>query len=174
MTDNIASDEETPIKVSTTGQRLVNLLTAATLIGHAIISVALIAAIAVIATHFFVEIFHAIKMGDLFSGFIQALATLLLLWTILELMQTEIGFLQGKPIDVVVFVQVALVVVVREIILLPVEVDHPSLQDVGKWAVTAALLGLTCLLLKYAVNRPGQENGETGIVQKKHRARITA
>ena len=92
-------------------------------------------------------------MGDLFTGFIQALATLLLLWTILELMQTEIGFLQGRPIDVVVFVQVALVVVVREIILLPVEVNHPTLQDVGKWAVTAALLGLTCLLLKYAVNR---------------------
>jgi len=161
MTNKNHYDVQASTSILPVGQRLVKLLTFVTLIGHAIISVALIAAIAVIATHFFIEIFHAVRMGDLFTGFIQTLATLLLLWTILELMQTEIGFLQGKPIEVVVFVQVALVVVVREIILLPVEVDHPTLQDVGKWALTAALLGLTCLLLKYAVNRSKPEVMET-------------
>jgi len=156
MTKNIKSDEEVSSSALPASQRLVKLLAIATVFGHAIISVALIAAIAVIATHFFVEISHAVRLGALFSGFIQALATLLLLWTILELMQTEIGFLQGKPIDVVVFVQVALVVVVREIIVLPVEQDNPTFQDVGKWAITAALLGLTCLLLKYSVGRSKQ------------------
>jgi len=153
MTNNIKFDEQVSASVLPGGQRMVNILTVVTTFGHAVISMALIAAIAVIATHFFVEIIHSIKIGSLFSGFIQALATLLLLWTLLELMQTEIGFLQGKPIDVVVFVQVALVVVVREIILLPVETAQPTFQDVGKWAITAALLGLTCLLLKYAANR---------------------
>lgn len=104
----------------------------------------------VIASHFFLEIYHAIQVRSLFSGFLHALGILLLLWTMLELIQTELGFLRGEPIDVAVFVEVALVVVVREIILLPAENTQPTFADVGKWAATAALLGLTYLLLRFS------------------------
>lgn len=126
------------------------LLSWTTNLGHVVISIALIVATLVIASHFFVEIFHAIQERTLFSGFLHALGILLLLWTMLELIQTELGFLRGEPIDVAVFVEVALVVVVREIILLPVENEQPTFADVGKWAATAALLGLTYLFLRYS------------------------
>lgn len=129
------------------------LLSWTTNIGHVVISIALIIATLVIASHFFLEIYHAIQVRSLFSGFLHALGILLLLWTMLELIQTELGFLRGEPIDVAVFVEVALVVVVREIILLPVENAQPTFADVGKWAATAALLGLTYLFLRFSHTR---------------------
>ncbi|MCC6208989.1 MAG: phosphate-starvation-inducible PsiE family protein [Gammaproteobacteria bacterium] len=125
------------------------LLTVTTTLGHAVIGIALVVATAVITAHFFMEIARAIEARTLFSGFLHALGVLLLLWTMLELIQTELGFLRGQPIDVAVFVEVALVVVVREIILLPVDNDQPTFEDVGKWAVTAALLGLTYILIRF-------------------------
>lgn len=119
-------------------------------LGHVVISIALVVGTLVIASHFFLEVFHAIQNRSLFSGFLHALGILLLLWTVLELIQTELGFLRGEPIDVSVFVEVALVVVVREIILLPVENEQPTFADVGKWAGTAALLGVTYLCLRFS------------------------
>lgn len=136
------------------------MLTVTTTVGHAVIGVALVVATVVISAHFFREILQAIEARTLFAGFIHALAILLLLWTMLELMQTEIGFLRGAPIDVAVFVEVALVVVVREIILIPVENPQPTFEDVGKWAATAALLGVTYLLIRLGhvrfPRRPGR------------------
>lgn len=128
---------------------VLTLLSGAKHAGHVVIGVALVAATALISVHFVMDVFHAVSEHTLIHGFLRALGILLLLWTMLELIQTEIGFLRGEPIDVSVFVEVALIVVVREIILLPVENTQPTFEDVGKWAVTAALLGLTYVFLKF-------------------------
>lgn len=149
MNSDAPSQDPGPEDTSSLTRHVMNVLTMTTTLGHAVIGVALVVATAVITVHFFVEIIHAIEARTLFTGFIHALAILLLLWTMLELIQTEIGFLRGQPIDVAVFIEVALVVVVREIILIPVDNEQPTFEDVGKWAATAALLGLTYLLLRY-------------------------
>jgi len=149
MTEHPTSQGPRPADDTPLTRSLMKLLTMTTTVGHAVIGIALVVATAVITAHFFLEIFQAIEARTLFSGFIHALGTLLLLWTMLELIQTEIGFLGGQPIDVAVFIEVALVVVVREIILIPVDNEQPTFEDVGKWAATAALLGLTYLLLRY-------------------------
>ena len=78
----------------------------------------------------------------------HALGILLLLWTMVELTNTEIRFLQGAVVDVAVFIEVALVVVVREIIMLPVEEAAPNWIEVGMWTGAAALLGLAYFLVR--------------------------
>ena len=115
---------------------------------HVVISLALVAATVLIATLFFYEIYLAIKVHTLIQGFLRALGILLLLWTMVELISTEIKYLNGGEIDISVFVEVALIVVVREIIMLPVTVEEPGWIDLGKWVGAAALLGLTFFLVR--------------------------
>ena len=115
---------------------------------HIVISLALVAATLIISVFFFYEVYFAIKVHSLIHGFLHALGVLLLLWTMVELISTEIGYLQGKGIDVAVFIEVALVVVVREIIMLPVEKDQLAWNDIGMWTGAAALLGLTYLFVR--------------------------
>lgn len=115
---------------------------------HVVISLALVAATAIIAVYFFHEVYVAIKVHTLIKGFLHALGILLLLWTMVELISTEIRYLQGEGIDVAVFIEVALVVVVREIIMLPVEESEVPWTDIAMWSGAAALLGLTYLLVR--------------------------
>ena len=65
-----------------------------------------------------------------------------------ELINTEIGHLQGGNIDVAVFVEVALVVVVREIIMLPVAQVKPTWIELGMWVSSATLLSLAYFLVR--------------------------
>lgn len=118
-------------------------------LAHVVISLALVTATLLIVVFFFHEIYIAIKIHTLIKGFLHALGILLLLWTMVELINTEINFLQGAGVDVAVFVEVALVVVVREIIMIPVSEIKPSWTDVGMWTGAATLLGLTYLLVRF-------------------------
>ncbi|HAS53621.1 MAG TPA: heme-binding sensor globin domain-containing protein, partial [Nitrospiraceae bacterium] len=52
--------------------------------------------------------------GDLERGIIGALGSLLLLWVIIELMNTEISHLKGGKFHISVFIGVALVTTIRE------------------------------------------------------------
>ncbi len=81
------------------------------------------------------------------KGFLHALGILLLLWTMVELISTELDHLRGSAIDVAIFIEVALVVV-REIIMLPVAEIHPTWIDLGMWSGAALLLGLTYYLVR--------------------------
>ena len=144
---------EHPPKVLMTTEIIKRLLAWTTNIGHVVISISLIVAVLVISAHFFLDVYNAIHSRSLFSGFISSLAIMLLLWTMLELIQTERGYLRGEPIQVAVFVEVAIVVIVREIILLPIEDTAPTFEAVEKWAIAALLLGLTYLLLRVGGSR---------------------
>ena len=118
-------------------------------LAHVVISLALVAATLLIVVFFFHEIYNAVKIHTLIKGFLHALGILLLLWTMVELINTEINFLRGAGVDVAVFVEVALVVVVREIIMIPVSETKPVWTDVGMWTGAATLLGLTYLLVRF-------------------------
>ena len=120
-------------------------------LAHVVISIALVVATLLLTAYFFYEVLVAIRTHTLIDGFMHALGIMLLLWTMVELINTEIRYLQGGAIDVAVFLEVALVVVVREIIMLPVKESTPTWVDLGTWVGAATLLGLT-----YALVRLGQ------------------
>jgi len=128
--------------------RILSLLTWTSNITHIIVSIALMTATVLVTSFLFKEIYTAIKVHTLIKGFLHALGTLLLLWTMVELINTEIKYLKGGDIDVAVFVEVALIVIVREIILLPVENTNPDWITITMWVGAAALMGLTYLFVR--------------------------
>lgn len=133
---------------------LINILEKSSYITHIVIGAALVIATMLLTLYFFQQLYVAIQSHTLIDGFLHALGILLLLWTISELMVSEIGFLKGENVNFAVFVEVAMVVVVREVIMLPVENRHPGLDEIGVWVGSAALLGLTYFLI-----RVGQRQG---------------
>ncbi len=60
------------------------------------------------------DIMHLISSGDVVGGVISALGSMLLLWLMIELMNTEISHLKGGKFHISVFVGVALVTMIRE------------------------------------------------------------
>jgi len=128
--------------------RILTVLDYTSSVAHVVISMALVAATLLITVFFFHEIYDAVRIHTLIKGFLHALGSLLLLWTMVELISTEIRFLRGGVVDVAIFIEVGLIVIVREIIMLPVAETTPGWIDVGTWVVAAAMLGLTYFLVR--------------------------
>ena len=122
-------------------------------IAHVVISLALVMATVLITILFFKEVYLAVRDHSMIHGFLHALGILLLLWAMVELISTEIDFLKGGSVDIAVFLEVAIVVVVREVILLPVEETSPGWIEIGKWVGAGMLLGLTYLFVRLGQQR---------------------
>ncbi|MDQ6957674.1 MAG: phosphate-starvation-inducible PsiE family protein [Mariprofundaceae bacterium] len=113
-----------------------------------IVSLALVLATILIAIAFFHDVYLAVMKNPFITGFIHAIGALLLLWTMVELINMEKRLLHEGSVDISVFIEVALVVMVREVILLPVREPHASWIDVAMWTGAATLLGLTFFLVR--------------------------
>ncbi len=55
--------------------------------------------------------------GDIEKGLLATLGSLLMLWVVIELMDTEVQHLRGKKFAIKVFISVALVAVIRKILI---------------------------------------------------------
>lgn len=75
--------------------------------------------------------------GTLEHGIISSLGSLLILWVMIELMDTEIAHLKGARFRISVFVGVALVTVIRETMISTLKKDRP---DVIYYLVAAVLV----------------------------------
>jgi uncharacterized membrane protein (DUF373 family) len=64
----------------------------------------------------------AFQAGNAASGFFQALGSLFILWTLSTLISAEINYVQTGRVYVRVFVEVAMISVIREMIVQPVQV----------------------------------------------------
>jgi len=73
---------------------------------------------------FGIDISHVFH-GDLSHGLIAALGDLLILWTVLELLNSEIKFMLGGELAVSAFVSVALAATIREALVVSLEHDKP-------------------------------------------------
>jgi uncharacterized membrane protein (DUF373 family) len=71
------------------------------------------------------DIYEAIA-GNLEYGLIRALGSLLVLWMMIELLQTEIDHLQGGKFHVRIFVELALVAFIRKIFVASFETKEPT------------------------------------------------
>ncbi len=64
--------------------------------------------------------------GDLGQGIIAALGSMLILWLMIELMNTEISQLKGGKFHISVFVGVALITVIRETMIATLKHERPE------------------------------------------------
>jgi len=119
-------------------------------VAHLVLGLALGAAVLLFTWLFIQDIMTALGADNLAQGFLHGLGTLMLLWTVSALITAEIRYMRGHQLTVDTFVEVAIVVLVRKLITMPVQSTLPSPQEFLLWVSAALLLGLMYLVVRYA------------------------
>ncbi len=89
---------------------------------HVLLALALGVACVMVIWDFGIKAMEAWQAGNAASGFFQALGSLFILWTLSTLISAEMNYLQTGRTFVRVFVEVAMISVIREMIVQPVQV----------------------------------------------------
>jgi uncharacterized membrane protein (DUF373 family) len=153
------SHEHFPEELSTVNRYAVTAMVWLNGLAHIIIGLALAISVLMFTWLFFQDVREAASAHNLVHGFLHALGTLMLLWTISALITAEIRYLRGSKMEVDTFVEVGLVVVLRKLIVLPVQDATPSIEDVMMWVGAALMLGILFLIIRYAQRINGDSPG---------------
>jgi uncharacterized membrane protein (DUF373 family) len=89
---------------------------------HVLLALALGVACVMVIWDFGLKAAEAWQAGNAANGFFHALGSLFILWTLSTLISAEMSYLQTGRIYVRVFVEVAMISVIREMIVQPVQV----------------------------------------------------
>lgn len=117
---------------------------------HIIIGLALAIAVLMFTWLFFQDVRQAAGAHNLVHGFLHALGTLMLLWSVSALITAEIRYLLGSQLEVEAFIEVAMIVVLRKLIVMPVEDATPLPTDVALWVGAALMLGIMYVLVRWS------------------------
>lgn len=129
---------------------------------HIVIGLALAIAVLMFTWLFYQDVQKAASAHNLVHGFLHALGTLMLLWSISALITAEIRYLLGSQLEVEAFVEVAMIVVLRKLIVMPVEDATPNPSDVAMWVGGALMLGILYVLVRWSQRKNDeQEPGQT-------------
>jgi hypothetical protein len=128
-------------------------------LAHLVLGLALGASVLLFTWLFIQDIWTAVGADNLAQGFLHGLGTLMLLWTVSALITAEIRYMRGNRLTVDTFVEVAIVVLVRKLITMPVQSNLPSPQEFLLWVGAAVLLGVMYLIVRYA-QKIGPANGQ--------------
>ncbi|MEE9613665.1 MAG: protoglobin domain-containing protein [Thermodesulfobacteriota bacterium] len=79
--------------------------------------------------------------GDIEKGLLATLGSLLLLWVVIELVDTEIRHLKGEKFAIKVFVSVALVAVIRKILISTISSSQVAETELFSLIAAVAVLG---------------------------------
>lgn len=90
------------------------------------------------------DIFHIFR-GDMEKGILSALGSLLILWMMIELMDNEIKTLKGGRFNILVFIGVIIVAMIREILISTLR--HDALATQVFLAGTLLILGVVYYLV---------------------------
>jgi uncharacterized membrane protein (DUF373 family) len=117
---------------------------------HIIIGLALAIAVIMFTWLFFQDVKEAASAHNLVHGFLHALGTLMLLWSISALITAEIRYLLGSQLEVEAFIEVAMIVVLRKLIVMPVEDSTVLATDVAVWVGAGLMLGIMYVLVRWS------------------------
>ena len=114
---------------------------------HIVIGLALATSVIMFTWLFFKDVQEAAYAHNLVHGFLRALGTLMLLWSISALISAEIRYLNGSKLLVETFVEVVLVLFLRKLIVMPVQDASPTVQEISMWVGGAFVLGLIYIMI---------------------------
>ena len=86
------------------------------------------------------DVTHILE-GNIEKGILTTLGSLLMLWVVIELMETEIRHLKGGRFAIKVFVSVALVAVIRKILVSSLSTEQGSIETQLALIAAVAVLG---------------------------------
>ena len=121
---------------------------------HIVIGLALAASVIMFTWLFFIDVKEAAYAHNLVHGFLHALGTLMLLWSISALISAEIRYLNGSKLIVETFIEVVLVLFLRKLIVMPVQDASPTIQEIGMWVGGAFMMGLLYVLIRWSQKQP--------------------
>ena len=103
---------------------------------HAFIAIALLVASLLLVWQFTSDVFSAIVSGDIGNGFLRSLGNLFILWVLSSLISAEVRYMRTGQFTVIVFIEAALITLLRQLIIIPVE----SSGHLEQWAWTYGLV----------------------------------
>ncbi|MDO9205486.1 phosphate-starvation-inducible PsiE family protein [Methylotenera sp.] len=121
---------------------------------HIVIGLALATSVIMFTWLFFKDVQQAAYAHNLVHGFLHALGTLMLLWSISALISAEIRYLNGSKLAVETFIEVVLVLFLRKLIVMPVQDVIPSIEEISIWIGGAFMMGLLYVLIRWAQKQP--------------------
>lgn len=89
---------------------------------------------------------YEIFTGKLEQAIVSALGSILILWVMLELMNTEIAHLRGGKFKISVFVGVALVTIIREVMIATLK--HETIEFIFALVTSVLVIGIIYWLVK--------------------------
>jgi hypothetical protein len=116
---------------------------------HIIIGFALAVSVLMFTWLFFIDVKEAAYANNLVHGFLHALGTLMLLWSISALISAEIRYLMGSKLQVETFVEVVLVLFLRRLIVMPVQDASPTIEEISMWVGGAFVLSMVYVLVRW-------------------------
>lgn len=117
---------------------------------HLIIGLALAISVVMFTWLFFKDVQDAANNHNLVHGFLHALGTLMLLWSISALISAEIRYLLGSKLLVETFIEVVLVLFLRKLIVMPVQDASPTFEEISIWVGGAFMMGLIYVMVRFA------------------------
>jgi uncharacterized membrane protein (DUF373 family) len=138
-----------PDEINKINQLIINAMEWLDGFAHVIIAISLAVAVLMFAWLFFQDVRQAASANNLVHGFLHALGTLMLLWSISALITAEIRYLQDGKLEVETFIEVAMVVVLRKLIVMPVQDASPSAMDLMMWVGASLMLGVLFVLVRW-------------------------
>ncbi len=121
---------------------------------HIVIGLALAASVVMFTWLFFMDVQEAAYAHNLVHGFLHALGTLMLLWSISALISAEIRYLNGSKLVVETFIEVVLVLFLRKLIVMPVQDATPIFEEISMWVGGAFMMGLLYVLIRWSQKQP--------------------
>jgi uncharacterized membrane protein (DUF373 family) len=103
-------------------QKLVSGMTGFNRLIHALLALALAIACAMVIWDAGQKLFGAMHAGSAAQGFLHTFGSLFILWTLSTLISAEINYIQTGRVYARVFVVVAMISVIRELIMQPLQV----------------------------------------------------
>ena len=112
---------------------------------HAFMAIALVLASMMVLWEFSMDVVYSFEINNLASGFLKALGTLFIVWTLSALISAEINYVQNGVFHVIVFIEVAMISLLRQLIVEPVRTataGHPLEQLTSPWHYGLLLVAL--------------------------------
>jgi len=118
-------------------------------IAHIVIGLALATSVIMFTWLFFKDVQEAAYAHNLVHGFLHALGTLMLLWSISALISAEIRYLNGSKLVLETFIEVVIVLFLRKLIVMPVQDASPTVEEISMWVGGAFVMGLLYVLIRW-------------------------
>ena len=124
-----------------------------------IVNAILIATIAIVVLCaiglLFIDVFSFVRDRTV-EGIAAVLGSLLIIWVLMELLETQVAFLKGRKLDVSVFVLVAMVAFIRKLMVASVKADR--IETAAFPLVTILALSVVYLIMRISESRREKYN----------------